>query len=151
MRCSASCLGALAATISVAGVHSFSIARHYVVVDLVSSSSIASHRHQQQLYSRIDERRIIQHFSSRDAKLYGKLNEEDESIIDAIVEEKTAGLALNDEENTTVSIKCSLLAYAVWNILQIDLTSIQLFPTDAIIALNEGTKKKKRHIQKCSS
>jgi len=38
--------------------------------------------------------------------LRAKPNDEDETIIDAIVEEKTAGLALNDEENTTVSIKC---------------------------------------------
>lgn len=103
----ASCVSALVATISVAGVHSFSISRqHNVVVDhLVSSSSITRHCYQQQLYSRIDDRRIIDHFSSRpDVKLYGKLNEEDEAIIDAIVEEKTAGLALNDEENKTVSI-----------------------------------------------
>ena len=100
-----SCVGALVATISVAGVHSFSISQQ-VVVDhlLVSSSSITRHCYQQQLYSRIDDRRIIRHFSSRDVKLYGKLNEEDEAIIDAIVEEKTAGLALNDEENITVSI-----------------------------------------------
>lgn len=113
MKYAASCVGALVATISVAGVDSFSIARHNIVVDLVSSSSIESHHYQQQLDSRIVDRRIIQHSSSRNVKLYGKLNEEDEAIIDAIVEEKTAGLALNDEENTTVSIKCSLLAFAV--------------------------------------
>ena len=102
----ASCVGALIATIYVAGVHSFSISRQqHVVVDHVSSSSITRHCYQQQLYSCIDDRRIIRHFFSRlDVKLYGKLNEEDEAIIDAIVEEKSAGLALNDEENTTVSI-----------------------------------------------
>ena len=101
----ASSVCALAATISVASVHSFSISSQHVVVDYVSSSSITRHCYQQQLYSRIGDRRIIHYFSSRrDVKLYGKLNEEDEAIIDAIVEEKTAGLALNDEENTTVSI-----------------------------------------------
>ena len=106
----ASSVCALVATISVASVHSFSISsQHNVVVDYVSSSSIASHCYQQQLYSRIGDRRIIHYFSSRrDVKLYGKLTEEDEAIIDAIVEGKTAGLALNDEENTTVSISVLL-------------------------------------------
>eukprot|EP00577_Skeletonema_sp_RCC1716_P015236 CAMPEP_0113413684 /NCGR_PEP_ID=MMETSP0013_2-20120614/23581_1 /TAXON_ID=2843 ORGANISM="Skeletonema costatum, Strain 1716" /NCGR_SAMPLE_ID=MMETSP0013_2 /ASSEMBLY_ACC=CAM_ASM_000158 /LENGTH=440 /DNA_ID=CAMNT_0000300423 /DNA_START=52 /DNA_END=1374 /DNA_ORIENTATION=+ /assembly_acc=CAM_ASM_000158 len=100
MRFAASCVGALVATISVARVHSFSIARHDVIVDLVSSSSIASHHCPQQLSSSCGERRII-HGSTRDVKLRAKPNDEDETIIDAIVEEKTAGLALNDEENTT--------------------------------------------------
>lgn len=103
MRFAASCVGALVATISVARVHSFSIARHDVIVDLGSSSSIASHHCPQQLSSSCGERRII-HGSVRDVKLRAKPNDEDETIIDAIVEEKTAGLALNDEENTTVSI-----------------------------------------------
>jgi len=100
MRFAASCVGALVATISVARVHSFSIARHDVIVDLGSSSSIASHHCPQKLSLRNRERRII-HGSTRDVKLHAKPNDEDEKIIDAIVEEKTAGLALNDEENTT--------------------------------------------------
>lgn len=106
MKFAASCVGALVATISVARVHSFSITRHDVVLNnVVSSSSVASQRCQHQHCSRNVERKIIYHASSRDVKLYAK--PEDEIIIDAIVEEKTAGLALDDEENTTVSINCT--------------------------------------------
>jgi len=100
MRFAASCVGALIATISVARVHSFSIARQDVVIlNVVSSSSTASHRRKQQHCMRSDTRKIIHHPFSRDVKLYAK--PEDETIIDAIVEEKTAGLTLDDEENTT--------------------------------------------------
>jgi len=100
MKFAASCVGALVATISVARVHSFSIPRHDVVLNnVVSLSSVASQRCQHQHCSRNVERKIIYHASSRDVKLYAK--PEDEIIIDAIVEEKTAGLALDDEENTT--------------------------------------------------
>lgn len=104
MKFAASCVGALVATISVAGVHGFSIARHDVVLNF-SSSSTASHRCQQEHCSRSDERKIIHHSYSRDVKLCAK--PEDEIIIDAIVEEKTAGLAMDDEENTSVSINCT--------------------------------------------
>ncbi len=96
----ASCVTAFIASVSVARVHSFSIARH----DVTFSSSITKNHRWQQL-SPSGERRIITH-SSRDVKLPAKPSDEDDTIIDAIVEEKTAGLALNDEENTTVSIKC---------------------------------------------
>ena len=105
MKFTASCVGALVATIYVARVQSFSIVRHDVVLNAFSSSSTASHRYQQQHCSCSGERKIIHYPSSRDVKLYAK--PEDEIIIDAIVEEKTAGLALDDEENTTVSINCT--------------------------------------------
>lgn len=107
MKFTASCVGALVATISVARVQSFSIARHDVVLNAFSLSSTASHRRQQQHFSRSEERKIIHYSSSRDVKFQLCAKPEDEIIIDAIVEEKTAGLALDDEENTTVSIKCT--------------------------------------------
>jgi len=89
------CAAALFASVSVARVQSFSIVR----IDATSSSSITNYRWQE--LSRSAERRITTHYS-RDVKLRAKPNsDEDETIIDAIVEEKTAGLALNDEENTT--------------------------------------------------
>ena len=91
MRFIASCVTAvMIGTISVARVHSFSIAKH---VDITASSSIESHRWRCS--------------GERDVTLLAKKpnDDDDETIIDAIVEEKTAGLALNDdEENTTVSI-----------------------------------------------
>ena len=69
---------------SVAEVHSFSISKHSCRI--ISTTSL-----------------IKNHYRLRSAK---SNSEEEKAIIDAIVEEKTAGLALDDvggEENTTVS------------------------------------------------
>jgi hypothetical protein len=70
---------------SVAEVHSFSISKHSCRI--ISTTSL-----------------IKNHYRLRSAK---SNSEEEKAIIDAIVEEKTAGLALDDvggEENTTVSV-----------------------------------------------
>ena len=75
----------LAIASSVAEVHSFSISKHSCR-GIISTTSLTNNHY----------------------RLRAKSNsEEEKAIIDAIVEEKTAGLALDEvggEENTTVSI-----------------------------------------------
>lgn len=76
----------LAIASSVADVHSFSISKHSCR-SIISTTSLTNN-----------------HYRLRSAK---SNSEEEKTIIDAIVEEKTAGLALDEvggEENTTVSI-----------------------------------------------
>lgn len=75
----------LAITSSVAEVHSFSISKHSCR-SIISTTSLANNHYRLCAKSK---------------------SEEEKTIIDAIVEEKTAGLALDEvggEENTTVSV-----------------------------------------------
>ena len=72
--------------LAITEVHSFSISKHSCRGIILSTTSLANNHYRLRAKSN---------------------NEEEKAIIDAIVEEKTAGLALDDvggEENTTVSV-----------------------------------------------
>ena len=90
-----SCIVAVIAVISASRVHSFTTVRRHNA-NPVSSFSSATIRWTQFSSCYSGERIILQ--------LCAKIDGGEDTIIDAVVEEKTAGLALTDEENTSVSI-----------------------------------------------
>lgn len=111
MKFKSSCVVAVIAVISTSRVHSFSAVRSHDANQVPSCSSATIRR--TQFSSCCSGKRII-------LKLCSKKSGGENTIIDAVVEEKTAGLALtDDEENTTVSVTSLFFAISnCWQQLQ---------------------------------